>query len=219
MNILDVLLYPKRLFTKITDKKATFCLGIILIGIIDLSLNLGITKLPLYFTGKPQNTPLLSSLLPEFLLGIPTTLALNFVFAFGLIILIGFIDVLFFSFPIFDLFKFLAGKFKINISGSFIKTAKIYIMTHFIIIPINIIFLLFLNYFKLDESNGYVLLFAIIISIWFSAIITRGLSVLFNVDKRFKGLLFVAVYIWNDLLSMAFSIINGFLLGYLFKIL
>lgn len=223
MKILDILLYPKSLYTKLTDKKTTLCLGIILIGIVDLSFSLGITQLPGYFTGKPQTAPFFSSMFPEFISRVPTALILNFVFSLILIILLGVMDVLFFSYPLFDIFKVLAGKFKFTHNGSFVKLAKVYIMTHFIIIPVNVIIILLIDYYKLGESKNYYLVYPIwiyleiIMPIWFSAIITRGLNVLYNVEKRFSGLVFIVVYIWNYLLSAAFGIINGFLIGMLFK--
>ena len=133
-KLLDILLYPVRLFEKLTDKKATLYTGILLVGAIDLLLPDIAFSLKFIFSGKPVNDVYVNAVLAAFI-----------------IVVLGIVDVTFVSLPLFDFFKFVKKK-EGSLSGlehergqivssaaTPVKIMKIYIMSHFIIIPVSTI--------------------------------------------------------------------------------
>jgi hypothetical protein len=191
----DIFLLPGRYFQRITDRRATLYLGVLLIGVVDLLFPF--TDLhSRYFSGRTD-------------MGVIKNVILLIVFT----VLLGFVDVLFFSLPVFDILKFIKRKQKWNPgNGLLIRVMKVYISAHFIIIPLQLIayYLEKKANIRADQSLAlqFVLYLGVLFSLWFSAIITRGLITLFQFDARFRMVIFIVVYFWNDLLGVAFNYIE-----------
>ena len=204
-TILDVLLFPKSYFAKLTDKLPTLFLGIIFVGLSD-AVFLLLNRIPVIFCNKTLNVLIFNS-----------TLALC------IAVLLGLIDIIFFSVPLFDLFKFFRVNERVkDMNGQLIKLMKVYISAHFIIVPVQAIFVATV---RLSELAGMTSSFSISIAliefllmpIWLAAIVARGINSIYDFDDRLKGMIFVIVYGWYLLLSYALSFTIGNWLPLLFK--
>jgi hypothetical protein len=210
-RLLDILLFPKDLYKRITDRKPSLYAGIIFVGLADLGFVL-YKNFNELFTNKTQGD-----------------LIFNIILSILFVIVIGIIDVFFFSLPLFDLFK----RFKkdknlpqnrgitdikdsgikdrdIRDKGLLIKLIKVYIVTHFLILPAEIVvFLIYRNIINNTGIATWVMYISVIIDllipIWFSAAISRGVNVLYDFKPVFKRLAFVIIFVWNHLLAYAFS--------------
>ena len=215
-KLLNILLYPARIFEKLTDKRATLYAGIVLIGAIDLLLPDAAAVLKFLFTGKTENV-----------------VYMNAALAVIVLLVLGVIDVVFIGVPLFDFFKFIKkkegkvlfiqGQEKENEQNTLpvikmedrasvasrIKIMKIYIMSHFIIIPVSIIIhYSFLRYVEADSPawmQYLALAIFMLIFIWSAAILTRGINTLFRFNPIFARLTFIIVFTWNYLFSMVFD--------------
>lgn len=224
-KLLDILLYPARLFEKLTDNKATLYAGIVLVGAIDLLLPDIAAVSKFLFTGKSVNN-----------------VYINAVLAVLIIVVLGIVDVTFVGIPLFDFFKYLKKK-EVNGFGreneqehenersvlpvmkredrehiaSPVKIMKVYIMSHFIIIPVStIVHYAFLRNVVEDSPawmQNLALVFFMLIFIWAAAIMTRGINTLFRFNPIFTRLTFIIVFAWNFLFGMVFDmqIINWLL--------
>ncbi|AUS98255.1 hypothetical protein CDQ84_11610 [Clostridium thermosuccinogenes] len=195
MNIFDMLLLPKKLYQKVTDRKSTLYIGFILVGIIDLSTFI-IDDFTRLFYGRPAST-----------------LFYNITLAILLAVFIGFIDVLFFSVPLFDLFKMFKRENVDASSRTLIRFMKTYILVNFLVLPINlIIYTVYSNMDKLGISldNNYSILFVILLidlltSIWFSGAAARGANVIYKFDPRLKNAVFMTIFTWSYILAQVFN--------------
>lgn len=196
--IIDRLLFPKDFFKKITDKLHTLYIGIVLIGLVDLGMSL-IYKIPFYFYNKPTEI-----------------LVYNISLALCIIILVGLLDIIFFAMPLFDIFKNFALRKRItDIKGQFIKLMKVYIVSYFLIIPIYILLHIVFreNVAGLRIYSGYFLIIKIIIVLWQSAIVTRGIYVIYTFHKKLKILVFFMVSTWVMLLGYTVDyLVNAWLI-------
>ncbi len=185
-GLLDILLLPKNFFRKLKDNKTTLYLGIVILGFIDV----------IYFIidnhKKIFDKPAL-------------TMYYNITLMIVVILLFGLIDVLFFSLPLYDLFKRFKKESDVPARGDELpKLMKIYILASLLIFPANL-----MVYFAgkangadlYDSSTVYIL--SLLISVWGSAVITRGINVIYNFQPAFKRLVFICVYVWSLLLSYA----------------
>ena len=213
-KLLNILLYPVQLFDKLTDKRATLYAGILLVGTIDLLLPDVAAFFKQYFSGKPVND-----------------IYFNAVAGILLIVVLGLIDIIFVSMPLYDFFKFIKKKENAGIASSEekivvipqiatpVKIMKTYIMSHFIIIPVSmVLYYIFLK--DVTDSSpvwqmNVALVLYMIIYIWMAAIITRGINSLFKFNPIFRKLTFIIVFGWSYLFKMVFDMQ---ILYWLFKI-
>lgn len=204
-NLLDILLFPKSYFAKITDKLPTLFLGIIFVG-----LSNGVFLLLDHIPGLFYNKEL-------------TVLIFNSTLALCISILLGLIHIIFFSLPLFDLFKFFRVKERIkNIDGQLIKLMKVYISAHFIIVPVQGFFEAVIRMYKwAGMTSSFALSLALIqfimIPIWLGAIVARGINTIYDFDDRLKSMIFVLAYGWHLILSYAISYTIGNWIPLLFK--
>ncbi|HPD01502.1 MAG TPA: hypothetical protein PLA01_09175 [Acetivibrio sp.] len=201
-SLLDILLFPKSFYKKISDKLLTLYLGIILVGFIDMGFGL-YTDIPMYFWSKP-----------------PTTLMFNISLTLCFVVLAGLIDIVFFALPLFDIFKFFRVKEKIkNINGQLIKLMKIYVVSHFLVVPVNAFFLFLSNGPYGENGSVSIISFfvlTVVTPIWHCAIVTRGINAIYSFDDRLKNAVFPLVYVWTTLLGYALGfIINNWLIVFL----
>lgn len=203
-KLLNILLYPAQLFDKLTDKRAALYAGILLVGAIDLLLPDVAAMLKLHFDGKPVND-----------------IYFNAVAGVLLIAVLGLIDVVFVSVPLYDFFKFIKKKEDAGTASSEVKIAvvphiatpikimKTYIISHFIIIPVQmVLYFVFLKYVT-DSSPAWQMYIALVlymlIYIWYAAIIARGINTLFRFNPIFRKLTFIIVFGWSYLFGMVFD--------------
>ncbi|MCX7749355.1 MAG: hypothetical protein N2645_21055 [Clostridia bacterium] len=204
-KILDILLLPKSFYERLTDKRAFLYIGILLVGIRDMAMwifagNTGV------FIDKSQ---------PELLRNI-AVLAM-------FIIVIGAIDVLFFSLPVFDVFKYFYKRTGVLIDGrGLIKVLKIYIIANLLVTPVNAVTYILAPEIThlLAETTTLAIVLLILIwgsIIWFNGVIVRGLLMVFRFNERLKGIVFAGVFIWGYMLSTALDYIFHRVVGVLLK--
>lgn len=188
----DIVLFPSRLFGKLTDNKVTLVLGILLIGLVDLFLPDINAVYKLYFTGKASGD-----------------LYLNIAIAVLLVILLGLIDTVFISLPLFDISKYLKKKEGLPHNVTLIKVMKVYILSHFIIVPVNII--AYYSLFKNIDNNSTQAMLNLsaavfyLIMLWMSAIVARGINSLFSFGPLIRRLIFIISFTWNSLFGIVFG--------------
>ena len=127
----------------------------------------------------------------------------------------GFIDVLFFTVPLFDLFKLFKRENRDTSGKTLTKVMKAYILANIIVLPINlIIYMIFKCFPNLVTSlnSGYSILFFafmldLLISIWFSGIIARGINTIYKCDVRLKSAVFMTIFTWSYILAEVFGFI------------
>lgn len=197
--LIDRLLFPETFFKKLTDKLHTLYIGIIFMGLVNLVLPL-IPRIPFYFYNKP-----------------PEILVYNISLSLCIIILVGLTDILFFAIPLFDIFKRFALRKRIaNIKGQFIKLSKVYIVSHFLVAPVYILiqWMFTDNFSGIRTQSGVFLVFTIIITFWQSAIITRGMYVIYTFHEKLKSLIFFMVSAWLMILGYTIDyVVNTWLMG------
>lgn len=195
-SILDLLLFPKGLYQRITDKKLTLYLGILFVGFIDMIFPI-INRYSNLFEGKPQNI-----------------ITYNIVLACIFAVVIGFVDVLFFAFPVFDFMKLIRKVPAATNNGSLLtKVMKIYITVHFLIIPFNVLLFYIFRNVNISTASQELIYFILLIDIllmpvWFSSALVRGVNSIFRLDPIFKRLVFVGVLSWNYLLGYALDYVR-----------
>ena len=200
-KFLDYFLLPKDYYAKLTDKSFWLYIGIAAVGIRDVLLAI----LGLLSSNEQFNDTFAFSLRS---IGI---LLLS-------IIVIGFIDVLCFSYPAFDIIKLFKRRGEKNDSMTsefthsniLTKVMKSYIIINVIITPIDLI----IYYVSSNVTPSYLAYFAIsalaIMSyLWFNCAITRALGVFFKIKSEAKLLVFLLVVLWNELLGT----VLGFLIN------
>lgn len=228
-RLVDILAFPASFFEKLTDRKLTLILGILLIGVINLMLPDVVSIFKTIFTQKPVSDVKYNAFM------------IIVVFA-----ALGIIDVVFIGVPLYDIFKLLKKK-EASVSAQYkeqiedgngeynkemamvgrfesqehiaspIKVMKIYIMSHFLIIPINTLLYHVLVRRITDDSpewmlNLWVTLFMLIF-IWGQAILTRGINVLFRFNPVFRRMTFIIVFAWSFVFSTVFDMkIMGWIL-------
>jgi hypothetical protein len=198
----DILLFPPRLYERLTDNKVTLAIGVLLVGLVDFFLPDVMSTYKLYFTGKPD-----------------LSLRFNILMAILIILALSIIDTLFFSKPLFDLFNFFKKKEGLPHNVTLIKVIKAYILSHFIMVPVNTIayFTLFRH---LTKSSSVLLLnisvvIYLLLMIWGAAIVARGINSLFKFNPIIRRVTFIIVFVWNYILGVVLGLIGTWLYGIL----
>ena len=186
-KLLDALLLPQSLYLRLTDRRRILYAGILLVGILDV-IFLYISKVSTLFAGKPGNV-----------------LFINVVLALVIAVLIGIMDVVFFSVPVFDVFKLFRREDAALKSRSFlIRVMKIYIIANLLVVPGHILYFILFHGVNLDAridlQNSAVFL-DMLIFLWYTAAITRGICASYKFQFVQKSMVFLIVYLWNFLLS------------------
>ncbi len=201
-KLLNIVLLPKWLYEKTTANIVTLIIGILIVGGVDVFLPIN-EYFKDYFN-KPLNMIIINSLIVLLFL-----------------VIIGFIDVICFAIPLSDIARRLKklGEFE-RIENFRIRVMKVYILSHFLFVPIFSVLLFFAN--KSPESKIiYVLfnLFLIIEPFWVGALITRGISTIFNLHFLHKYIIFFLVILWSNLILIAieFMLSKGFVILSVFQ--
>ncbi|MGI6776520.1 MAG: hypothetical protein ACOX7R_00380 [Acetivibrionales bacterium] len=194
-KVLDMLLLPKRIYGRITGKKSTLFAGIIFVGAVDILFPQMRTIFRQIFVEKQSNT-----------------LLYNAALLLVLILVLGVLDVVFFSVPLFDLFKvFKKKKDSPPVESEHrIKIMKIYVIAHLVTLPVNILLHFLFSEVELmnNPSLAYTaFLMELVVIIWFNAVITRGINTIYQFETLFKRFVFGAVFLWSYMLGWALSFI------------
>ncbi len=204
-KFLDYFLLPKDYYAKLTDKSFWLYIGIAAVGFRDVLLAiLGLFSSNDQFKGT-------------FALSLRSIAILLLS-----VIVIGFIDVLCFSYPTFDIIKLFKRRSEKNDSMSsefthsniLTKVMKSYIIINVIITPIDLI-IYYVASIASPSYLVYLLIFALAMLsyLWFNCAITRALGVFFKMKSEAKLLVFLLVVLWNELLGKVLSfLINKVLL-------
>lgn len=209
-KLLNILLFSKKYYEKLTDKKLTLYLGILLVGAIDMLLPDTAEIFKRIFDQKASSDVITDAIILA-----------------AIIVLLGIVDVTFVSIPIYDFFKFLKSKeLNVNIlqeqdpdifsvepsapsDTSRIKVMKAYISVHFLVTPVSVaVYYLFTRNVTAASPDWLVylsLIFEMLIFIWMAAILSRGINELFKFNIIFARITFLIVFTWNFIFSMAFS--------------
>jgi hypothetical protein len=214
-KLTDILVYPARFYESLTDRKATLIAGSIMVGAIDFLLPDINNNLKLLFYGKPANDILYNAFM-----------------AVLAVLVLGFVDMVFMGVPLYDIFAYLKrkeaimreedeggdytafsprleSKAPVEHNASLIKVIKAYIISHFIIVPVETALYYLLMRNITDNSPSWMqnlsLIMLMVIFVWSAAILTRGINVLFRFNPVFRRLTFIIVFTWNFVLSMVFA--------------
>lgn len=192
MKASDILLMPKSLFERLSDRKEILYAGITAIGLIDTGFFI-YDNYRDFFLDKSSGE-----------------LFLNVLLSILLVLVIGFVDVFFFSRPMFDLcnyFKSRQEKKEDFQKVSIVKIIKVYILAHLPILPLNIALYAYEKNIAIEQSTlteyiGIIIVFGII-HVWFSEIISRGFTVLYKFKFEYGRVVFVSVFMWAFLTGIA----------------
>jgi len=202
-KISDILLLPKWFYARLTGKKATLFAGFIFVGIIDVLFPFG-QSIQEFFVNKA-----------------PADRLFNIAIAAGLIVILGALDVFFFARPLLDLFKRFKPEPSVLQPGLLTRVMKVYIAAHVLILPVNTV--VFYADSRLGQNSSMILMLLVIfyisfiLPIWFSAIITRGLNVIYNLKQNYRKLIFISVLLWSYLLGKALSVVIDPVINNIFK--
>ncbi len=189
-NFFEKFLFPPHIYKNLNENKLTLLIGILFVGLADL----------VFFIDKNASNLFADN---------PKT-AVNYVIIIIAVFVIGTVDVLFFGIPVYDLLKvFKKQEGTKDVYGSRrlpVMVLKIYIMAHFTVIPIHVVTYFLTKDFTVEnfpEALVYFLLFLeLVLTIWFFALISRGINSIYRLDPFFKRLVFPAVLLWGTILGI-----------------
>lgn len=192
-NIFNLILLPEKFYKRFTDRIFTLIIGVFAVGIIDYIFSIS-EKLHSFFIDKTS-----------------MDLSINIFYSLIIIIVFGIGDVAFFSFPVSDIIKRLKSDKDTNSEkSSQIKIMKVQILANCIIFIPTLVLTYLSNGIdpeKNIELSVIIVYVYLIIQIWLSAIITRGIKSVFEIEQRFKPLIFPIVFFWYYIVGMALNFV------------
>ena len=192
MKILDIILLNESFYKKLSDKKQTLNIGIILIGIINMSI------------------PIIENFNRLFINKDSAIFFYNITLSILYMLLAGFVYALFFSFPLFDLFKHFKRERNLELSGFLTRLMKIYIVANFLILPASIIMYIATNKINYQANSAFdyiSTLLVFLIMVWFAAVVSRGLNAICGFHPGFRKIIFVVIFVWNYVLEIVLGYI------------
>lgn len=219
----DIFAFPSRFFEKLTDNKLTLIIGIVLVGANDLLLPEASKVFREIFHEKSSGDIIFNAVMTVII-----------ILALGVIDVV-FVGVPLFD--IFKFLKkkesAMATRFSEHInlnrtsgedenhplsseqlgsaehSASAVKIMKVYIMHHFIIIPVSTLLYFALVRDITSESAMWLqnlsLVIFFVIFFWSVWIISRGVNTLFRFNMIFRKLSFIIIFTWYFIFSTVFS--------------
>lgn len=198
-KIIDLFLLQKDFYSKLTDKSMWLYAGIVFVGLRDV----------IFSILDPENNKGLFI----------NKLSFNFKTIVVLLItalIIGFVDVLCFSYPVFDVIKhfkkrsegYNASPVGNTYSSLLTKVMKVCVLANIVITPLDVLtYFTGKAYFSLESTIFLFITSAlgILAYFWFNGAITRGLCVLFRLSTNVRGLVFVLVFAWNAMIGSAIN--------------
>lgn len=205
-RVRNTFLFPEKTYKNLTGKVVTLLPGIVFVGLADVAIPYLTDNINALFTGTGT-----------------VNLVYNICMSILVILFAGSLDIVFFSIPLFDIFKLFKKEGKMTYSSELgIKLMKTYILAHVPVIPIQVL----LYYITLKAGQvttsmlGAEVLFIIslILTLWFNSIISRGVNVLYNFQPLYKKLVFPLVLIWGYILGTGMNYVLGKWLLKLFRL-
>jgi len=210
-KLLDILLLPVRLHDGLTDRRATLIAGIVVVGAIDflgtdVKYTMALTR-ELFF-GK---------LVPD--------IVYNASMAVLVLLVLGLVDVICTCVPLFDISRYFKRKEAQFIANTGIKAGeqeppvrptaarvmKVYILSHFLIVPVSMILNYVFSLDFIDKSSPIVqnllLVVYMLIMVWGAAVLTRGINAIFRFNVLFRRFIFLVVFTWQFIFGMVFDIL------------
>lgn len=192
MKISDMLLLPRTLYQKTDGKKSTLYLGILLVGVADIAFDAA-SNWTRIFGNKPEGG-----------------LILNILATLLLIIVTGFADAVFFTIPLFDIFKKFRKEEDVKETDNVqrIRLMKVYILAHLAIIPAEIVIYIIVGdgtSLAYNAVTYIAVLLALAVPFLFAAAISRGINSIYRFEPFFRRIVFTVVFIWTYALSYAFD--------------
>lgn len=197
-KIIDFFLLKKDFYSKLTDKSMWLYIGIALVGIRDVVLAvIGMSSSNADFNSKFHFNV--------------KTIGILLVVA----LVIGLVDAISFSYPIFDVIKHFKKRNESNsmalgmlYSSLLTKVIKVYAIVNIIVTPLDLL-CYFTGSLAISQKSIILTYISLVLGIlgyfWFNGAITRGLCILFKLPNSVRGLVFVLVFFWNALLGSAIS--------------
>lgn len=203
-KLLNKLLLTKDFYKRLTDKKPSLGSGIIALGVINISA-LVLDKYKEIFVGKSQGV-----------------LLDNIFYLVVMALIAGLMDVLFFSLPLFDLFKVFKKEIEVQSnSRTVVRIMKIQVTANLLVFLPSLVVMLLLVAVKLENYPFLALLVSLTvyaIPVWFCAIITRGINSIYSFQNKYRILVFPAVFIWYYMVdAFALSYVMDKCFGFLIK--
>lgn len=198
-RIQDILLYKRSVFEKLTNGKGLFYAGILAVGFLNMA----------FFAFERRNF---------FFARENPHMIYNIILCVLGMVLIGAMDVLFFSIPMNDLLRKFKREDKLpDRENRTVKIGKMYIMAHLPVLPLNIISFALYNNLAMDINNSLwylVFIMDMLVPFWFAAVISRGINTIYNFIYIFKKMVFFVVFTWSFLLGYAitYMLSNWFIL-------
>lgn len=186
-RLLNILLLPAGFYRRLNRGMLTLCLGVIATGVFDVFFPDFIEICRKLFAGRTS-----------------LDVRYNILVSAALTLLLGTVDVVFFSIPLYDFFKYLKKKEGTAVSVSPVQVMKAYIVSNLIIVPVATV-LDYAVFNSIDINSNIWLAYFFVILIWSSAIVTRGINALFSFNPILRKLTFIIVFTWSFVLGMVFE--------------
>lgn len=181
-KILNKILFKEELYQKLKVEKKFLILFLIFIGLVDVFFTL-------FSQGHWKN----------FIDGQSTEQYFNIALLIILVPISGMFDLALVIFPLGDGIRYIKKRIdgtEFNDRSNELKLSAIYVFAHIPIIPLQI-FMTLISY--RNESLIIAIIASIInliVLLWVSGIITRGIKVIYNFDKDKKVPIFLIIYAW-----------------------
>lgn len=195
MKLRDIFLLPREFYHGLTDNRFTLYLGILLVGMRDTGFYLWGSS-DVFSPARVQDV-----------------LLRNLPIILGFVVLIGLLDVIFFSFPVYDILKLMKRREEDSaaVKGSVIRLMKVYILANLFVTPIEIILTVIGIKFDLATFNVFLLALISMVfyanMLWYFAVIARGAAAIFNFKGVHIAFVFIIVLLYSELLGYAYKFI------------
>lgn len=196
-NCLEIILLPKKIHSKISTNYVTLIIGILFVGFYDVLFP------PTY-------------VLANILTGDSANTFVNMVFAVFFSVLIGILDVVCFAYPLGDFINLMAKRNELAVRpGIHIIMMKAYILTHVVMVPINIVSYYFLTNEALNQNMVIVKIAVAIYYIyyniqpyWISGIVLKTINTKIKFVVILRIATFFIIFVWGQLTAMAITYLD-----------
>lgn len=196
MKLRDIFLLPKEFYRRLDDSRLTLYIGTLLVGMRNIGFYL--------WSSREDYAPIRFQ---DIILG-------NLAVVLGFVVLIGLLDVIFFSYPAFDLLKLMKRREENPVvQTTVIRMMKVYILANLIVTPADFMLTYIVSIINLETisySMGLLLTaLALIYLFWYFAVIARGSVTIFNFKnaQMMFVLIFILAVAYNHLLNYAYEFI------------
>ncbi|MDD4493255.1 MAG: hypothetical protein PHV32_02725 [Eubacteriales bacterium] len=182
------LIFPDKVYKKLTGKIFSLVLGMIAVGLFDITPFLMDNFKGLFRSADSGAT------------------THNVLTAAGILIALGVLDVLLFAVPLYDLFKVFKKEGPMEYTGELrVRLFKVYIIAHLPVLPLQLLIYYFTRGMVVENANIFVLfilsIVSLLLALWFYMLISRGVNSLYDFKPLQKRLVFPVVLIWSYILG------------------